>query len=940
MAENRFLNRGNEGIQATEENLHSLLLNVMKEEFPEDENYLNGRTLVSHTADEPSNAALVSPDDLKLSNRGKNKVVSLNADNPEYSKYKLDKMLPSLATEDLDEILDDEWDFYIDPTSLSAPRVDGLFLINKEISLNPPDFHNEYIKRGPATIQERIDSGIDLDTVIKTTFCVFFIQNSTALPIPNYKTLEVMLVERDKSYSDINEATIEQVRDFDMQLDGKYEGDVDRDVDPVEEFRFRQVLDRSVSWNPRVRFDSGYAPGQDENAVQFERDPGDYLLIPGKRQNGFYDNLVYQKQTYREKLREKFEGKMIALQWPIPYDDTIVNEDPGIRSDDKVFLLRMMINGYWKQVIATNVLRQYALVNNFDVSGIDFTEDPAAFDSVITGNYTSGYLTAGLYGDRGLTNILIQNGGMTVFQDENITQTDIDQITQGVRTFLSVINPNDPLYDILVNYIQGVAAENKSPGWGDFAHIAEVDRLDAAEYEEYLDNYSNGGNSFDIEHLQPYEPAGSIAYYPSDQLIRLQVQANAQAQIDAIKKQIMETLPQLSARAAELDQRFNAQPANYISYALENLGPNSDIYKVMFSNDKFKYIKKKIRNRFKQKNSDSQFMRLVEKADRVFLFMNKRKEDEIFYKPGTRDFTLLVEQGDSLLDTLDGYVFGIKRLFTEDTIQAIGQRTLGQAIGSAAAIGGGATAATAAGGAAAFAIAAGSTAALGAGVVIAAPFIAGAGILAGAAVATTAAFDVDITPPGQDDRKGLPRNFAGTRQKRLVKRGAYIKLIIGSYIYNTFVKKDVSGLTVPNDAGGETPVDLFDYAAYIDGSFINYRTLIDNALDDINDIDERVINSNTLSQFQAIYDDLVKIETDFDSIDLDLFVKGEELKTKIDEAVKYMIGQQYSAIQYVRKSLNDRNRKYFIVWPADAKAAVENYFPGKTFDNYQDKDYT
>ena len=923
MAKNRFLNRGNEGIQSTDENLHSLLLNVMKEEFPEDENYLNGRTLVSHTADEPSNAALVSPDDLKLSKRGKNKVVSLNADNPEYSKYKLDKMLPSLATEDLDEILDDEWDFYVDPASLSAPRVDGLFLINKEISLNPPDFHNEYIKRGPATIQERIDSGIDLDTVIKTTFCVFFIQNSTALPIPNYKTLEVMLVERDKTYSDINEATIEQVRDFDMQLDGKYTADADRDINPVEEFRFRQVLDRSVSWNPRVRFDSGYTPGQDENAVQFERDPGDYLLIPGKRQNGFYDNLVYQKQTYREKLREKFEGKMIALQWPIPYDDTIVDQDPGIRSDDKVFLLRMMINGYWKQVIATNVLRQYALINNFDVSGIDFTEDPAAFDNVITGNYTTGYLTAGLYGDRGLTNVLIQNGGMTVFQDEDITQDDIDQITQGVRTFLNFIDPNDPFYDIILNYIQNVAAENKSPGWSDFAHIAEVDRLDSTEYEEYLDNYSNGGNPFDIEHLQPYEPPGSIAYYPSDQLIRLQVQANAQAQINAIKKQIMETLPQLAARAAELDQRFNAQPANYISYALENLGPNSDIYKVMFSNDKFKYIKTKNSGRFKQKNSDKQFMRLAEKADRLFFYMNKKEEDEIFYKPGTRDFTLLVEQGDSLLDTLDGYVFGNKRLFTEDTIQAIGERTLIQSILQSGVIGG-------AGGALATL---GGYAAIGA----------AAGVVAGVTIG--AALDVDITPRGQDDRKGLPRNFVGDRQNRLVKRGAYIKLIIGAYIYNTFVKKDVTGLTIPNyDSNGNfignTDVDLFDYAEYIDNSFTNYRSVIDAALDDINDIDERIINSNTLQQFQSIYDDLVQIETDFNNIDLDLFQKGEQLKIKVDEVVKYMVGQQYSAIQYARKSLNDQNKKYYIVWPADAKAAVENYFPGKTFDNYQDKDYT
>jgi hypothetical protein len=182
----------------------------------------------------------------------------------------------------------------------------------------------------------------------------------------------------------------------------------------------------------------------------------------------------------------------------------------------------------------------------------------------------------------------------------------------------------------------------------------------------------------------------------------------------------------------------------------------------------------------------------------------------------------------------------------------------------------------------------------------------------------------------------MPRSFVGDRQGRLLKRESYIKLIIGAYIYDAFVKPSVI-----NDPDPSINRDLFDVGVSIDQNFGSYRSLIDNALTRLKQIDDEVISSTTVAQFSAIYTDLQNIETDFNSIDTTLFEQGEQYKITIDNAVKYMIEQQYSSIQFVRKKLKDFNKgKYFIVWPEDAKTVVSSYFPGKVFDNYQPTDYT
>ena len=141
------------------------------------------------------------------------------------------------------------------------------------------------------------------------------------------------------------------------------------------------------------------------------------------------------------------------------------------------------------------------------------------------------------------------------------------------------------------------------------------------------------------------------------------------------------------------------------------------------------------------------------------------------------------------------------------------------------------------------------------------------------------------------------------------------------------------------NANGDA-VDIFGKASEIDLSFTDYRSVIDQALNDIKQIDNDLVTSTTQAQFIAIYDKLLQTQAAFDNIDLTIFEQGEALKKQIDEIFKYMILQQYSAIQHVRKKLYDgTNKKYFIVWSAGAQAVIESVVGGKVFDNYQPSDY-
>jgi len=315
MATNRFTQR-KENVQTYDES--KALLDIMRADFPNDLYYKNGYlTPEQLTATTQPIVSATDSNTVKASRNDSN-VVTVYKDVTEYTEYPINKSIPTVNETELDDLLDDEWNYFTQPGQLRQPTTTGLFLIPKEIQLNPSDFHHEYITRGPENINNLSTS----DDIASNIFCVYYIDNDIAYPIPNYKTLEVMLVERGLTYTAIREASTDDMRNFDMIFDGKFVGDLtpNEQQNPIEEFNFRKLSDRTLDWNERVRFDSGYRP-----KAPFKRDPGDYLKPIGYRGTGTSDvytledtndryfDLAFQGQTYKEKLREKYEVKWLLI---------------------------------------------------------------------------------------------------------------------------------------------------------------------------------------------------------------------------------------------------------------------------------------------------------------------------------------------------------------------------------------------------------------------------------------------------------------------------------------------------------------------------------------------------------------------------------------------------------------------------------------------------
>jgi hypothetical protein len=574
MASNRFIDRDNPK-ETSRVDLNTTLLDIMQKEFPNDPLYSQGFLTPTQITTRTTLVKPATKTEVTVAMRDDYNVLQMTSGSKTYAEYTLDKSYPTINDTDLDDLIDEEWDFYV-KTDLPRPvPPTGLFLINTEIELNPVDWHDAYLQYGPTTMAARLKEGMTEDEVVRTTFCIYYVENGRALPIPNYQTLEVMLVERGKTYANITEATADQIQQFDMALDGTFEGDRTLGKpNPIEEFEFRKVLDRSNDWNYQVRVESGYRP-----KAPFYRDPGDYLKPPGYKGTGasdiyltedprdLYFDQVFQKQTYREKLRAKYEGKMVILDWPVPYDDTLVNSGTAeVQSDDLVFGLRMMINGFWKQVTDEDVARTYAALNNLSLS-----------------EYQIGQ---GRYSENGWLNLLIEASGIEVLKNDGID----------------------------------------SPVWNDFPHIVEADRLDIFEYRNYIDNYSNSGDPFNIEYLKLYEPEGSVAYYPPIRVQILQQQAAAQAEINSLKADIQEYWPKVAARTLSAASIIESQPSSYKTLYTQKLGypstqPSNDelntpLYKIITADVPYRYVKKR-RKELKEKDTRGNLLELFERNERI-----------------------------------------------------------------------------------------------------------------------------------------------------------------------------------------------------------------------------------------------------------------------------------------------------------------------------------
>ncbi len=314
-------------------------------------------------------------------------------DRKKYREYKLKQ------TKEFGKI-DSTFDYFIQPDQDPNIIVDE-FISNVELS---GDFHD-------MLINERVE-------------IAFQSTDNEPVIIPNYQTLEVMLVERGLTYNAIRVQT------------------------NIDNFIYNNLYlldDRSEEYNNIIRYESGYTP-----SVPFIRDPGDYI------EGNEYNNQVYQKQTYLEKLRAQFEGNMIVL---------------NTTGRLEVESLRMMIYGEWRPVA-------YAT-----------RENGRAFPEIKT--------------------LEIYNWINELGLDYNAAADWFD---------------NDSVLNVMIN--EGVIANLKDDGrnsliWNDFTHYSwdegdlrgldNTDYVQQNRYRRYIEETDN--NIFDLEFIQPYEPAGSELYY-------------------------------------------------------------------------------------------------------------------------------------------------------------------------------------------------------------------------------------------------------------------------------------------------------------------------------------------------------------------------------------------------------------------------------------------
>ena len=890
----------------SEANRDRILLSIMQEEFPSDIFYSQGRLTPGLEAEQAREALNPNRQDRKkekvFTKRNPEGVAQFEARKEIYERYTLTKAYPTIDEEDLDEIIDEEWQVFKDPVEeeevpIVKRKRTGLFLTTTDFRKDDP--HHLYITRGPQTLD---GESVDIEGI----FCVFYILNGRARPIPNYKTLEVMLAERGSRYDIIRTASSQEISEYDMKLDGQdtqqiygagdpeYEG-VEEYATAYGEYLDRAMPDRTREWSDEIRFRSGYRPVR-----PFVRDPGDYIKTESQRRTGgripedeegnplpadilaehdpddFYTDQVFLRQTYREQMREKYEGKIVIARFPAPYDNpSEVSEDdppPGpteiasdeevrrgteIRSDDYVNGVRFMMLGHWKQVRSNPALRLYATKQGIDLARYEPQTTITGADGQPLGFDEAFEAGEGRYGRIGLINLIREAGGIDVLEHTN----------------------DDP-----------------HPVWVTFPQIVEADTdgipgMDLDEYIEYLDYYSNGGRPFSNEFLEPYEPPGSIKYYNVEAYQDLVQQAILQEQIDIIKDQILELFPSLAAKIETMKIEFDSLPTNYIDYCNKLLGDGGPLYQLFFSKDgKWKYKKKRgwPHKDIKTKDDSKAFFTLLKRLHRFRANLNEDEENNIVKKDNhkwmrtvARDkFASWMNQGGGF-DVSNTPVEGPlapeiqkARDAADNAFTSFDLTPVALTISFAATI------------------------------ALASPI----GFIAGL---TFAIVDVLMGEVPDGKYKYPPWRF--------MKDNWYVKACI--YRGNE-----------------ETMNDLFSRSAQADAYMPWLRETINKLNSQMFMIDEMLATATSVEDFNRIFDGLMAMQNLFGVLETGgLLDYVQDLRADIDTFVADQLKRQYNAIQYIRKKCHNKvgnQKKFFITWPRGPQEVLNEYVPGLTFDNY------
>jgi hypothetical protein len=128
-----------------------------------------------------------------------------------------------------------------------------------------------------------------------------------------------------------------------------------------------------------------------------------------------------------------------------------------------------------------------------------------------------------------------------------------------------------------------------------------------------------------------------------------------------------------------------------------------------------------------------------------------------------------------------------------------------------------------------------------------------------------------------------------------------------------------------------------DRLTYADGVIGELRSTIQEAGDLLLQIDNRLFNATEVDELRDIYTSIMEFYTFLNSIDTDDLQYCIDTKNEIDKLLKTQLQRMYDAIENFRKIVYDNvgsRNKFGIQWPESAKAIINTYLPGRTFDNY------
>lgn len=460
-------------------NANQIMLNILRQEFPylselpsqiESQEAARTNTPVYETAGAINHYPALVPLD-----RSENGVIQIDGDDDTKTLNIPLQKLTFIDGTNYTEIIDTEYTYFVDTVEDNIedlPDIIGKFIIRTKIPIptvsgTTTDIHVYYL------LQNAFDNLEYLS--------VFYGREINGQPvlhrIPDFKTLEVMLASKEQTYSVIqvfepdvfnkivraslnNYALPETLDSINAALAAASD---DNSLTPDQRLNMYvkelpRENSRASDWNVQIRFKSGYKPDS-----PYKRDPVDYL----NQSIGTDLPTSFDKATSLEKLRDKFEGKIVLFRSL----NTGLIADRATRSgqsdNDDIEGCRMLFYGRWRPVFNIDILTLYATENNapldFPVNngtGLDLltlgTEDP-----------DSEQFRAGVAEIRVALQTLVDAGAITVLNEDGVN----------------------------------------SPIWNSFPHA--LNALSLNEYKDYL----KLTDVFDVEYLAPYEPRGSVKYY-------------------------------------------------------------------------------------------------------------------------------------------------------------------------------------------------------------------------------------------------------------------------------------------------------------------------------------------------------------------------------------------------------------------------------------------